>query len=201
MAEPIERGAQPRHRAPLPESLDSRQRARRDRIVMATVAMLPHTEYENLQMKEVTAAAGVALGTTYRYFNSKEHLVAEALLVWSLQFAREPVPFEGKTVDRLKLAYHRAVRAFEVNPCVYGHMVAVQGSHDPRAIEIFELFGSGQLDAFAVYLARMPNPRRDRVIAVMNAVLGENLRLWSYGRKTIDEVYAAIDSAAELLAG
>jgi hypothetical protein len=47
----------------------------------------------------------------------------------------------------------------------------------------------------------MPNPRRDRVIAVMNAVLGENLRLWSYGRKTIDEVYAAIDSAADLLAG
>jgi AcrR family transcriptional regulator len=201
MAEPIGRGDAPRQRAPLPESLDARQRARRDRIVMATVEMLPRTEYEHLQMKEVTAAAGVALGTTYRYFNSKEHLVAEALLVWAMQFAREPVECEGKTVDRLKVAYHRAVRAFEVNPCVYGHMVAVQGSQDPRAIEIFQTFGSGQLDAFATYLARMPNPRRDRVIAVMNAVLGENLRLWSYGRKTIDEVYAAVDSAADLLAG
>ncbi len=90
MAEPIERGGAPRQRAPLPESLDARQRARRDRIVQATVQMLPHTEYEQLQMKEVTAAAGVALGTTYRYFNSKEHLVAEALLVWSMQFARDP---------------------------------------------------------------------------------------------------------------
>ena len=160
MAEPIGGEEAPRQRAPLPESLDARQRARRDRIVQATVQMLPHTEYEQLQMKEVTAAAGVALGTTYRYFNSKEHLVAEALLVWAMQFAREPVAHEGKTVDRLKFAYHRAVRAFELSPCVYGHMVAVQGSHDPRAVDIFDLFASGQLDAFATYLARVPNPRQ-----------------------------------------
>ncbi len=93
------------------------------------------------------------------------------------------------------------MRAFELNPCVYGHMVAVQGSHDPRAVEIFDLFASGQLDAFATYLARVPNPRRDRVIAVMNSVFGENLRLWSFGRKSIEDVYAAIDSAADLLAG
>jgi AcrR family transcriptional regulator len=199
MAEPIERHGAPKPRPPLPESLDARQRARRDRIVMATVELLPRTEYEQLQMKEVTAAAGVALGTTYRYFNSKEHLVAEALLVWAMQFAREPVVQEGRTVDRVKVAYHRAVRAFELNPCVYGHMSAVQGSSDPRVREIFDLFGSGQLDAFAIYLARVPNPRRDRVIAVMNAVLGDNLRQGALGRKSIEDVHAAIDSAAELL--
>ena len=46
-------------------------------------------DYDSLQMKDITAAAGVALGTTYRYFSSKDHLVAEALLAWSEQFKRE----------------------------------------------------------------------------------------------------------------
>ena len=72
-----------------PESLDGRQRERRDRIVQATVQLMVHTDYDSLQMKDITAEAGVALGTTYRYFNSKDHLVAEALLAWAEQFRRE----------------------------------------------------------------------------------------------------------------
>ena len=61
------------------DSLDLRQRARRDRIVQATVQLMGDHDYDSLQMKDITAAAGVALGTTYRYFSSKDHLVAEAL--------------------------------------------------------------------------------------------------------------------------
>ena len=49
-------------------------------------------DYDSLQMKDITAAAGVALGTTYRYFNSKDHLVAEALLAWSEQFNAKARP-------------------------------------------------------------------------------------------------------------
>jgi AcrR family transcriptional regulator len=186
---------------PRPESLDARQRARRDRILQAALELMPHTEYENLQMKDITNTAGVALGTTYRYFHSKEQLVAEALLVWAQKFSREVDSAPGRTVDRVKLAYRRAARAFELYPCVYGHMLAVQHSNDPLVVEIFDQFASGQLDAFGSYLAKLPSPRRERVGAVMGAVLGENLRSWSLGRKSIDDVYAAIDSAADLLLG
>lgn len=199
MAEPVQGRGASKPPPPRPESLDVRQRARRDRIVQATMRLMVHTDYESLQMKDITVEAGVALGTTYRYFNSKEHLVAEALLAWAGQFGREVSPPEGRSVDRVKIAYRRAARAFELNPCIYGHMLAVQGSSDPRAVEIFDLFASGRLDAFATYLARVPSPRRERIIAVMSAVLGETLRSWTLGRMTMDEVYAALDSAAELL--
>ncbi|MEX1007805.1 MAG: TetR/AcrR family transcriptional regulator [Acidimicrobiia bacterium] len=201
MVEPVQGRGASKPPPPRPESLDVRQRARRDRIVQATVRLMVHTDYESLQMKDITIEAGVALGTTYRYFNSKEHLVAEALLAWARQFGREVAAPEGRTVDRVKIAYRRAARAFELNPSVYGHMLAVQGSSDPRAVEIFDLFASGRLDAFATYLARVPSPRRERIIAVMSAVLGENLRSWSLGRQSIESVYASLDSAADLLLG
>ena len=98
------------------ESLDVRQRARRDRIVQATVQLMRDHDYDSLQMKDITAAAGVALGTTYRYFNSKDHLVAEALLAWSSSSsARVDCP-TGRSVDRVKIAFRRAARAFELLP-------------------------------------------------------------------------------------
>jgi TetR/AcrR family transcriptional regulator, cholesterol catabolism regulator len=201
VAEPYRGRGASRQPAPSPESLDAHQRARRDRIVQAALRMMTNTDYESLQMKDITVEARVALGTTYRYFNSKEHLVAEALLVWATQFGQDVAAPGPAAVDNLKVAYRRAVRAFELSPRIYDHMLAVQGSTDPRVREIFDLFASGQLDAFASYLADVPSPKRERVIAVMNAVLGDSLRSWSLERMTIGEVYDALDSAAELLLG
>jgi len=128
-------------------------------------------------------------------------MVAEALLVWAMQFGQEVAAAGSEPVENLKVAYRRAARAFELSPRIYDHMLAVQGSTDPRVREIFDLFASGRLDAFASYLTAVPSPRRERVVAVMSAVLGDSLRAWSLGRMTIDEVYEALDSAADLLVG
>ena len=48
--------------------------------MQATLELMLERDYDSLQMKDITAASGVALGTVYRYFSSKEHLVAEGLL-------------------------------------------------------------------------------------------------------------------------
>ena len=158
-------------------------------------------DYDSLQMKDITAAAGVALGTTYRYFSSKDHLVAEALLSWSEQFRRESEAPTGRSVDRVKIAFRRAARAFELHPCVYGHMLAVQASTDPLAMEAYDRFADRRRDAFDSYLARVPSPRREGVTAVMSAVLTAHLRNWTLGHEPIDKVYASLDTAAELLLG
>ena len=118
MAEAVERRGAHKQPPPPVESLDLRQRERRDRIVQATVQLMGDHDYESLQMKDITAAAGVALGTTYRYFSSKDHLVAEALLAWSEQFKRESdVPHRPQrrpVEDRLSQSGPR-VRALPVH--------------------------------------------------------------------------------------
>ena len=48
---------------PATADLRAGQRARRDRIVQAAVAMMAETEYERIQVKDVAEAADVALGT------------------------------------------------------------------------------------------------------------------------------------------
>lgn len=55
------------------------QAARRERILDAAIALAEEGGYEAVQMREVAERADVALGTLYRYFPSKTHLLVTAL--------------------------------------------------------------------------------------------------------------------------
>lgn len=186
---------------PAVESLDERQLQRRARIVEAAMSMMSTTDYDRIQMKHVTAAAGVALGTTYRYFASKDHLMSEALLRWSEGFPTEPPASGGRSVDQLKLAYRLAARAFEPHPTVYGALAVLQASTDPYAAPAFERFAARQTAAFQRFLPRVAPERRSQVVMVMSAVLDVQLRNWHRGRVPITRVYEALDAAADLLLG
>ena len=182
------------------ETLDDVQRARRARILEAAVELLTTTDYDRIQMKDVTARAGVALGTTYRYFSSKDHLLGEALLAWAQRFPTAPPPKAGgRSVDQLKRAYRTAAKAFEPHHCVYATLHLLQASSDPHAKRLFGQFADRQESAFARFLPRIPSPRRERIVAVMGAVLDSNLRSWAAGRQSIAQVYENIDAAADLL--
>lgn len=186
---------------PDPATLDEAQRERRARIVDAAVALMLTTEYERIQMRDITAAAGVALGTTYRYFASKDHLMSEAVLAWADGFPTEPPPTGGTSRDRLKLAFKLAVRAFEPHPTAYGAVSILQGSTDPHAAAGYAAFASRQVESFERFIPRVRPERRARIVLVMGAVLDTQLRSWSLGRVPIAEVHRALDDAADLLMG
>src|ERR1700735_3164897 len=122
MAEPIS-----------PSLLTEDQLARRRRIIDAGLALLERNEYERIQMKDVAEEAGVALGTLYRYFSSKEHLFAEVLVKWaatlSVSLSRRP-PLETTPQERLRVALHRSVRAFQHQPQLARLIASLELSSD-----------------------------------------------------------------------
>src|SRR5450755_4500344 len=62
-----------------PTALARSQAARRRRVLDATLALAAGGGFDAVQMRDVAAAADVALGTLYRYFSSKERLLLEAM--------------------------------------------------------------------------------------------------------------------------
>src|SRR5256885_15341107 len=78
------------------------QRERRKRILDATIALASKGGYDAVQMRTVAERADVALGTLYRYFPSKIHLLVSSL-------ARE---FE-RAQERLDRAAIRGDTAYE----------------------------------------------------------------------------------------
>jgi TetR/AcrR family transcriptional regulator, cholesterol catabolism regulator len=65
--------------APSTRTPPASQRARRERILDAAVELATEGGYDAVQMREVAERADVALGTLYRYFPSKVHLLVSAM--------------------------------------------------------------------------------------------------------------------------
>src|ERR1700692_402924 len=53
--------------------------ARRRRLIEAAVALAAEGGYDAVQMRDVAARAEVALGTLYRHYSSKDHLLVAAM--------------------------------------------------------------------------------------------------------------------------
>ncbi|HEY0949742.1 TetR family transcriptional regulator [Nocardioides sp.] len=72
------------------------QRDRRKRILDATIALASQGGFDAVQMRAVAERADVALGTLYRYFPSKIHLLVSAL---QREFERTETLLRDKPVD------------------------------------------------------------------------------------------------------
>src|ERR671935_3187325 len=95
------------------------QRDRRRRIIDATLALASKGGYDAVQMRTVAERADVALGTLYRYFPSKIHLLVSAM-VRELEGVRERtarIPVPGDTpYDRLMFILSRITKAMQRDP-------------------------------------------------------------------------------------
>lgn len=178
------------------------QRERRDRIIRAAMRLMVEVDYAKLQVRDVAEEADVALGTLYRYFTSKDHLFACALLEWSSGFGGRLDRASGApAVDRVKDVYRRAARAFEREPRVYDVLIQLQASRDADTAAVFADFSRLQTGAFGDALADIPSPQREDIVAVMSAVLTESLRGQQIGLLSFAEVYSRLDRTADLILG
>ena len=72
-------------RAPTAETseLTAEQQDRRRRLIDAAFELGADGGYDAVQMRDVAVTANVALATIYRYFSSKDHLLAAAMIEWT----------------------------------------------------------------------------------------------------------------------
>ena len=108
--------------SPSPSTYDSEtpaQRARRARIIQATLALASRGGYEAVQMREVAERSEVALGTLYRYFPSKIHLLVSAM---SFELERMRNRMQRKAIpgdtrfERVSYVLERTTRSLQRDP-------------------------------------------------------------------------------------
>src|SRR5271169_5013208 len=103
----------------LARPLTRAQQARRQRVIDAAMALGLDGGYDAVQMRDVAARADVAMGTVYRYFTSKDHLLAAALVYWVEQLdtriGLQP-PQGDLPADRVLYVLDGALRAMGRQP-------------------------------------------------------------------------------------
>jgi TetR/AcrR family transcriptional regulator, cholesterol catabolism regulator len=187
-----------------PNALTEGQLARRQRIIDAGLVLLERNEYDRIQIKDVAVEAGVALGTLYHYFSSKEHLFAEVLVKWAatLRSSLARRPPQGLTPrEKLTVALHRSVRAFQHQPQLARLLASLEISSDPFATEILERLDQTTTSVYMELLEGVEPNRARTIVRTMDAVLDSQLRSWSAGRLSITGVYDYLSESIDLIFG
>jgi AcrR family transcriptional regulator len=179
------------------------QRDRHRRILDATMALASKGGYEAVQMRTVAERADVALGTLYRYFPSKIHLLVAAL---AREFERnqerlERRPIPGETpYDRVMYVLGRTTRSMQREPMLIEAMTRAFMFADPSA--------ANEVNTVARLMERMftramhegePSADDIAIARVIGDVWMSNLVRWVTRRASADDVSNHLELAARLL--
>ena len=119
------------------EAMNDGQRQKRRQILDATLHLLESRHPAEVSVRDVAVASGIALATIYRFFRSKDHLLASAMLHWEGRLAEWDGPVEAENAeDRLISVVRRGTRAYLGKPHMLALMIMVATTRDPYALEI-----------------------------------------------------------------
>lgn len=189
---------------PASAPLTERQEARRRRILHASTQLASRGGFEAVQMREVAESSGVALGTLYRYFPSKVHLLV-ATMQDQLQRLHETLrkrpPTEEEPSARVAQTLMRAFRAMQREPHLAEAMVRAltfaDRSVSPEVDAVSRLTTAIILDA--VGLQGTPTPAQLSAVRVIEHTWHSALITWLSGRASIAQVKIDIDTVCRLI--
>jgi AcrR family transcriptional regulator len=183
-------------------SPNARQLVRRKRIIAVAMDLAARGGYEAVQMRDVAARAGVALATLYRYFSSKDQLLAHTWADWSHEIeahmSRHPLRGESRGA-RIMDFIRRATRALEHEPrlasaLLKSLLVPDAGAEKPRAEMSAVMYRVVEWE-----LRDMLAADRAGIRDILAQVWYANLLLWTNDRMPSAQVYENMSTACRLL--
>jgi TetR/AcrR family transcriptional regulator, cholesterol catabolism regulator len=188
--------------------MNAGQLARRRRVLDAVHDLLVDLRIDQFQVRDVADRSGVALGTIYRYFSSKEHLLAEVLDDWASGYrptaAAPSSPRDGDPhgtagpAAPLVAALRRGLRAYEREPQYAALLLATAATSDVNARRIYTSMGSGVSNQLRDALCDLDEQRAAAVARVVGAVWFNGLFDVVNERRSFAEVEDALVEAAVL---
>jgi TetR/AcrR family transcriptional regulator, cholesterol catabolism regulator len=186
------------------------QRERRRRILEAATTLAAKGGFEQMQMRAVAEHADVALGTLYRYFPSKIHLLVNMLAqqfeVAGDTLARKAIP--GDTpADRVMFVLGRTTQTLQREPNLTEALT--------RAFMFADASVAQEIEVVAAHVRRMlllamrepgtpsdvPEPTEEEI--AVTKVIGDvwlaSLVQWVTGRASAHDVATSLDVAVRLL--
>lgn len=179
------------------------QRERRKRIVDATIALASKGGFDAVQMRAVADRADVALGTLYRYFPSKVHLLVSSLAV-ELERAQEKmdrttVPGDSP-YERVLFVLGRITRGLQRNPHLTEAMT--------RAFTFADASAGAEIDRVSLLMESMftramsaeeATEEQKAIARVISDVWLSNLVAWVTRRATATDVANRLELTVRLL--
>ncbi|MFI8664283.1 TetR/AcrR family transcriptional regulator [Rhodococcus qingshengii] len=185
-----------------PSALPKAQQQRRQRVVDAASELLLSNEFENIQIRDVAERSGVALGTVYRYFTSKEHLYAAVMADWS---AADPIKRGEKAdmnlvpAERIRSRLHCTVDRLHEFPTFLRLQSVLRQSTDPTVLGLFLGFSDQAVRSYRAVLSDLEPDDAADIIRISTSVLAHEMELYGLGRREISEVHRLVDRMVDMI--
>lgn len=183
--------------------MTSNQLIRRARILEEVIELIGDVGADAVQMRDVAQRSDVALATVYRYFSSKDHLLAVALEDWQKRLTRRINASGGKTpaqplpgvLDYLR----RAVRAFHRNPQMTALMLKTTTSTDLHATSAIDHMNRNNVEMFGRLLDGIAPEKIPFITFGLNAALSGVLAALLTDKLSLDESLGRVEWVARAL--
>ncbi|MGB8652674.1 MAG: TetR family transcriptional regulator [Mycobacteriales bacterium] len=186
------------------ETETAAQRARRERILAATLALAARGGYEAVQMREVAERSEVALGTLYRYFPSKVHLLVSAMAAeverLSARLQKRQAPGDTRA-ERVSFVLERSTRSLQRDPLLTEAMVRAMMAADTSVATEVEAIRSAMsaLIVDAIRGGGAPEEHDVELAAILQDVWFARQIAWLGGRIPAADVWRDISLAIRLV--
>ncbi len=177
------------------------QRARRERVIDAVLALASEGGYEAVQLRSVADRADVAVRTIYTYYGSRDELLRAAMLEWQVEFFEESIKrIRGtRPVDRVLSLFRYYYEVFEQDPHRLEAYMRVQQT---PAMEEIERRGEAIIGpALRIELEAFDAAFADDFAMIVDNVIYGSLSRCASGRIAITEVWTEVERTIRRLIG
>jgi AcrR family transcriptional regulator len=187
---------------------------RRDKILDVAVALAEEGGFENVRQRDVAAIAGVALGTLYKRFRSKEEILCAAIEREAelLERRMEMNPATGKTpIDRIGSFFQTITRGMLKKPKFARAVLRAMASGEEGVAKsvasyqgritgliIASMRGVGRL-SFADASTKPPTENELQLTILLQQIWYSSLVGWSAGLVDANGVIEQVKTAALLI--
>jgi AcrR family transcriptional regulator len=181
------------------------QLARRERILDAAVELASEGGYDAVQMREVADRADVALGTLYRYFPSKVHLLVSAMGRTFEELQASVTPSDAATSTPQERVYRvvaAVTRYLAKNRRLSGAMIRALVSADVDAGSEVDAVGAQMVGMIAGAwheLGTVPNERDALVALIIGKVWLADVLTLLTRRMTVSQVLEDLEATIALV--
>lgn len=174
-----------------------RQQERYQSVIDATLGRLHDVGFEATRIQDIADLSGVALGTIYRYFKSRDQLIYIATQRWLTETTEAAVPTGAKARGALEpqliQVIRRSARALIKEPRLLEAWARSSMSNDPVVVELvrehriedaMRMFPPGRITDGSLL---------NDLVLVMEHIWFAGIVRWAYGQKDYEQVHKDVE--------
>lgn len=182
------------------EDLPPKQQERWDRIVDVTHQLVISRDC-NIEVREIADASGLAMGTVYRYFHSKEVLFAEMYYRWRARFEQEIGDATGRketSADKVQILLTKTIEQIEKFPQFGDLAIAVRSSRNPTVMQQRWKMEARTARLMKQLIKDVPAEDVDGLMWLITSSFLQSIEAWRAGDITIREVHSNMHETVRL---